>query len=73
MIYNQLISYIAPAAPATSPKKSKVSYQFFTISNCLVNLISPEQYRDFVLPFDMKISTAFDLTGIHNCAWNANP
>lgn len=54
-------------------KKSNVEYHFFTVSNCLVNMISPEQYRDFVMPFDLKISQAFDLIGIHNCAWNADP
>lgn len=54
-------------------KMSNVDYQFFTVSNCLVNMISPEQYRDFVMPFDLKISQAFGLMGIHNCAWNADP
>ena len=54
-------------------KMSNVEYQFFTVSNCLVNMISPEQYRDFVWPFDLKISKAFDTIGIHNCAWNADP
>ena len=54
-------------------KISNVEYQFFTVSNCLVNMISPEQYRNFVMPFDLKISQAFGLLGIHNCAWNADP
>ncbi|HCY40741.1 MAG TPA: hypothetical protein DHV48_05205 [Prolixibacteraceae bacterium] len=54
-------------------KRSHVDYQFFTVSNCLVNMISPEQYRDFVMPFDIKIAQAFGSLGIHNCAWNADP
>jgi hypothetical protein len=54
-------------------KSSNVEYQFFTVSNCLVNMISPEQYKDFVLPFDLKIAKAFETIGIHNCAWNADP
>jgi hypothetical protein len=54
-------------------KLGNVEYQFFTVSNCLVNMISPEQYEEFVLPFDMKIAQEFDLLGIHNCAWNADP
>ncbi len=54
-------------------KNSNVEYQFFTVSNCLVNMISPEQYSDFVMPFDLKISRAFGSLGIHNCAWNADP
>jgi hypothetical protein len=48
------------------------SYNFFTVSNCLVNMISPEQYRDFVMPYDLRIAEAFELFGIHNCAWNAD-
>jgi hypothetical protein len=52
---------------------SNFNYQFFTISNCLVNMISPEQYKEFVMPFDQKISKSFNTLGIHNCAWNADP
>ncbi len=46
---------------------------FFTVSNCLVNLVDAGLYREFLLPFDQKIAEAFGLTGIHNCAWNATP
>jgi hypothetical protein len=49
------------------------SYHFFTVSNCLVNMISPDQYRDFVMPFDLRIAETFESLGIHNCAWNADP
>lgn len=52
---------------------SGVSVGFFTVSNCLVNLISPAQYRDMVLPFDRRIAAAFHCIGIHNCAWTADP
>ena len=50
-----------------------VDYQFATISNCSVNLISPLQYEEFILPYDRRIASEFDLIGIHNCAWNADP
>jgi hypothetical protein len=46
---------------------------FITVSNCLVNMISPEQYRELVFDFDCRISEAFGCIGIHNCAWNADP
>jgi hypothetical protein len=46
---------------------------FFTISNCLVNMVSPARYRDLLLPFDRKIAEAFGCLGIHNCAWTADP
>ena len=46
---------------------------FFTVSNCLVNMIEPELYENFLLPFDRKIADSFDVIGIHNCAWCATP
>jgi uroporphyrinogen-III decarboxylase len=52
---------------------SGADYRFATVSNCSVNMISPEQYADFLLPCDRRIAAAFDLIGIHNCAWTADP
>lgn len=47
--------------------------QFFTVSNCLVNMVSPRQYRELLLPYDRRIGEAYPAIGIHNCAWNATP
>lgn len=44
-----------------------------TVSNCLVNMVSPEQYQEFLLPYDRRISEAFPRFGVHNCAWNVDP
>jgi len=54
-------------------RESGVEVRFFTVSNCLVNLVSPQLYRELLLPFDQKIARAFGCIGIHNCAWNASP
>lgn len=54
-------------------RDSGVDVRHFTVSNCLVNMVSSEQYRDFLLPFDRQIAGAFGPMGIHNCAWNADP
>jgi len=54
-------------------KKSGVDIEFVTVSNCLVNMISPEQYRELFLPFDLRFEKEFGRIAIHNCAWNANP
>lgn len=54
-------------------KAGNVEYHFFTVSNCLVNMISPENYRDFIMPFEIKLAREFSSLGIHNCAWNADP
>ncbi|HUW62907.1 MAG TPA: uroporphyrinogen decarboxylase family protein [Candidatus Bathyarchaeia archaeon] len=47
--------------------------QHATVSNCLVNMVSPEIYREHLLPYDKKIAAAFEKFGIHNCAWNVDP
>jgi hypothetical protein len=46
---------------------------FFTVSNCLVNMVSPQQYEQLLLPLDQRIAEAFGCIGIHNCAWSATP
>lgn len=52
---------------------SGVTHTHFTVSNCLVNMLSPEYYRRFILPYDLRIAGQFSSLGVHNCAWNANP
>ena len=52
--------------------QSGVKVDFFTVSNCLVNMISPEHYRDMLRPFDHRIAETFGCIGIHNCSWNAD-
>ena len=45
----------------------------FTVSNCLVNMVAPDQYRELIFPSDCRIAEAFACLGVHNCAWNASP
>ena len=54
-------------------KETGVDIQFFTVSNCLVNMVSAEDYSELLLPFDQRIAEAFETVGVHNCAWNADP
>ncbi len=54
-------------------KLTGFQYSFFTVSNCLVNMIQPELYQEYILPFDQRIADEFESIGIHNCAWNATP
>ncbi|MBF0243740.1 MAG: exo-alpha-sialidase [Planctomycetes bacterium] len=54
-------------------RESGVDHRFATLSNCSVNMISPEQYKAFLLPCDRRFAEAFDCVGIHNCAWTADP
>lgn len=53
-------------------RSTGVDIQHFTVSNCLVNMVSGEHYEEFLLPHDQHISETFGLIGVHNCAWNAN-
>ncbi len=52
---------------------SGVDNRFITISNCLVNLVSPKVYRELLLPMDERLASVYRSIGIHNCAWNATP
>lgn len=54
-------------------KYDKEAPVFFTVSNCLVNMVDPDLYREFLLPFDQRIAEEFGTIGIHNCAWSATP
>jgi len=54
-------------------RKVGVDDKFATISNCVVNMIGPDHYKEHVLPFDLKIRAEFKNFGIHNCAWTVDP
>jgi len=54
-------------------RASGFEVSFFTVSNCLVNLVSPELYRELLLPYDRRIAEAFGAIGVHNCAWTVDP
>lgn len=45
----------------------------FSVSNCTLNMISPETYREFLLPLDIKIAQNFERFGFHTCNWNVTP
>jgi len=54
-------------------RNTGVDVRHFTISNCLVNMVSPETYAEMLLPFDRRFAETFGVLGVHNCAWNADP
>jgi hypothetical protein len=54
-------------------RESGVEINFITISNCLVNMISPQLYHELLRPFDKQFENEFGNIAIHNCAWNINP
>lgn len=54
-------------------RETGVELSHYTISNCLVNMLSPKQYEEFQFPLDRRIARSFRIIGVHNCAWNADP
>jgi len=54
-------------------EESGFAVRHFTLGNCLVNMLSPEHYRELLLPHDMHLAEEFGCLGIHNCAWTADP
>ncbi|MCP4642244.1 MAG: hypothetical protein GY851_17500 [bacterium] len=54
-------------------RASGVEIRHLAVSNCLVNMVSADAYREHLMPYDKQLSDAFDHFGIHNCAWNVDP
>lgn len=54
-------------------RRHGVQVHFLSIANCMLNMISPAQYREHLLPYDLKLRDAFEVFGIHNCAWSIDP
>lgn len=54
-------------------RASGVDHRFVTVSNCLVNMVSPKTYRELLLPFDQQLAAVHGSIGIHNCSWSATP
>jgi hypothetical protein len=54
-------------------RKSGFYVDQFSVSNCTMNMISPEMYREFVLPYDRRIAGSFERFGVHTCKWDVTP
>ena len=54
-------------------RESGFSINQFSVSNCVVNMISPQMYRAFVFPYDRRIALRFERFGVHTCNWNVDP
>jgi hypothetical protein len=54
-------------------RKSGFYVNQFSVSNCVVNMISPQMYREFVFPHDRRIALSFERFGVHTCNWDITP
>jgi len=44
-----------------------------SVSNCVMNMVSPDDYAKFLLPQDLMLSQEFERFGVHTCEWNITP
>ena len=51
---------------------SGVVKDYFVTSNCVVNMVSEDNYRDFVMPYDRRLSEHYAHFGVHNCGWKVD-
>jgi hypothetical protein len=74
-IFSHICQTMTDAAMAIEQKQMQSGFDidFFTVSNCSVNLVSPALYEELLLPFDQQYADAFPSLAIHNCAWKADP
>src|SRR4030042_2007196 len=77
-----------PGTACTSPKKqspwtarstqamqraSAFAVDLLSMSNCVMNMVSPGQYEEFVLPLDRELGDRYPRFGVHTCNWKADP
>jgi len=54
-------------------RKSGFAVDQFSVSNCTLNMVSPQAYRKFLLPSDRRIAESFERFGVHTCNWDVTP
>lgn len=52
-------------------RRNGTEVNMLTVSNCVINMISPEMYLRLLQPLDHWLSTNFDAFGVHTCNWDA--
>ena len=54
-------------------RESGFDIDLLSMSNCVMSMISPDQYEQFVLPKDQQLSTGYARFGVHTCNWVIDP
>jgi hypothetical protein len=60
-------------AVQTRQRDSGFDINLLSMSNCVMSMVSPQQYEDFVLPLDRRLSTEYARFGVHTCNWMIDP
>lgn len=50
-------------------RASGFEVDLLSLSNCVMNMVSPAHYEEFVLPLDGELSTRYPRFGVHTCNW----
>jgi hypothetical protein len=50
-------------------RASGFDIDLLSMSNCVMSMVSPEQYEKFVLPLDRQLSSQYHRFGVHTCSW----
>ena len=54
-------------------RASGFAVNLLSMSNCVMNMVSADTYREFVLPHDLMLSGEYERFGVHTCNWNITP
>ena len=73
--FRHIMENMAAVATLVQERQARSGFTsgILTVSNCVMNMISPAQYEEFVLPLDLELSTRFPAFGVHTCNWDATP
>ena len=74
-LFNHIYDTMLKTAKLVQKRQRSSGFEIdlFSCSNCVINMISPEMYAEFILPLDMKFSQEFRRFGIHTGNWDASP
>ena len=53
------------------PAHARPSY--FVNCDCLINMISGDMYRGYLIEYEKRFSECFELFGVHTCNWKIDP
>lgn len=75
LLFDQIFDTMLTASQYLEERQRASGFEInqFSSANCVVNMISPDMYEQYILPYDIALSKKFDRYGIHTCNWNATP
>ncbi|MEI6579799.1 MAG: uroporphyrinogen decarboxylase family protein [Eubacteriales bacterium] len=74
-LFNHIANTILQVSKLVQARQRKSGFEvnLLSMSNCVMNMVSADTYREFVLPYDLMLSKEFERFGVHTCNWNITP